>query len=231
MTAAPLARISTADALRLYRGQSLFCRLYLAVRRLVLSLPEIESHLPPHGSVLDVGCGYGLLANYVALRSPSRAVRGIDVDPTRIATARAVSRLIPNVSFEVADVRSVGGKKLDAVLLIDMLHYFTPEIQADIVAACRRLLVPGGILLCRDVVREPGPRFWWNRLHEVVMVRAGITATNRGGLHFRSREQLWGTIAGSGFKILTVTPSHRLLPYTDTVFVARTSAREVSLDD
>lgn len=223
MTAAtsPPRGVSPADAIRLYRDQSFSCRSYLRVRRVLVPLAAIERHLPERGRILDVGCGFGLLANFVAMRSPARTVWGIDMAARRIDVARRASGALPNVRFESADVRSLDARGFDAVMLIDVLHYFPPSSQAEIVAACRRALVPAGTLVCRDAVRERGARFWWNWLHEALMVGSGLTATHDRRLHFLRFAELNGMIEQAGFKVLAVERPRRYLPYTDTLLVAR----------
>lgn len=220
--------VSPADAVRLYRDQPLSCRSYIGVRRLLLPLAAIERHLPERGRILDVGCGFGLLANFVALRSPGRTVWGIDLAAERIDVARQASAALPNVRFESADIRSLDARSFDAVMLIDVLHYFPPSTQAEIVAACRRALVPAGNLICRDAVRERGPRFWWNWLHEALMVRSGLTTTPDRRLHFLRFPEIKGLIEQAGFTVVTVQRLRRYLPYTDTLLVARAAHHETA---
>jgi putative methylase len=68
--------------------------------------PELAAHLVHtadlHGdiegrTVVDLGCGTGMLALAAALRSPDRAV-GLDIDPAPLATARKNERRIATSS-------------------------------------------------------------------------------------------------------------------------------------
>lgn len=212
---------SVSGALNLYRDQPLRRRAYLQVRRLLLPLPAIEHHLPRAGAILDAACGYGLLANYVALAGPERTVHGVDVAPERIAVATMASRGLPNARFRVGDLRTLDVHGMDAVLLIDALHYFPETEQCAILARCRRALVDGGLLVCRDAVAERSPRFWWNWLHESIMAGAAFTASPDRSLHFLPLERLRAHTEAAGFAVERVVPPRRHLPYTDTLLVAR----------
>lgn len=77
--------------------------------------PELASHLVHtadlHGdvedrTVVDLGCGTGMLALAAALRGP-RAVVGVDIDPEPLSTARANEQ-------RVASASSVGWVRADA---------------------------------------------------------------------------------------------------------------------
>jgi tRNA/tmRNA/rRNA uracil-C5-methylase (TrmA/RlmC/RlmD family) len=79
-------------------------RAYCWVRFWILRqrfLDEIGQYLPEAGPVLDIGCGFGLFSLYYAATAPARFVRGVDLNPRRIAMARrAAARLaIDNVAY------------------------------------------------------------------------------------------------------------------------------------
>jgi SAM-dependent methyltransferase len=108
--------------------------------------------------VLDVGCGYGSLVNY--LRSRGFQAEGIDFDP---ASIEAASRLFPEAAVHLENAESLErypAGSFDSLVLKDALHHLVCE--GDFRAACatfRRLLVPGG----RVVVLDPNP-MWILRL-------------------------------------------------------------------
>src|SRR3989440_7685232 len=70
-------------------------------------LDEIGQYLPATGTVLDIGCGFGLFSLYYAATAPGRFMRGVDLNARRVALARrAASRLaLENVAYEEADAR------------------------------------------------------------------------------------------------------------------------------
>src|SRR5437867_10343105 len=68
-------------------------------------LDEIGQYLPDTGSVLDIGCGFGLFSLYYAATGPRRLLRGIDINRRRIALARrAAARLgLDNAVYDEID--------------------------------------------------------------------------------------------------------------------------------
>jgi len=51
-------------------------------------LDEIGQYLPQEGPILDIGCGFGLFSLYYAATGRRRLLRGLDLNPRRIAQAR-----------------------------------------------------------------------------------------------------------------------------------------------
>ncbi|WP_131740232.1 class I SAM-dependent methyltransferase [Actinomadura roseirufa] len=60
---------------------------------------------PPHGDLLDLGCGYGPIALTLAKRSPQASIWGVDVNrrALEIAEVNATAAGLDNVRFGLAD--------------------------------------------------------------------------------------------------------------------------------
>src|SRR5262245_21182776 len=95
--------------------------------------------------VLDVGCGTGRLAHWIAERvGRMGAVTGIDPLEERIHIARSRGG---NVRFEVGqaeDLRAFEDASFDSVCMSSVLHWV--EDKAKALAEVRRVLRPGGRL-------------------------------------------------------------------------------------
>ena len=114
------------------------------------------SALPREGTLLDVGCGHGLISNEVALRSPLARVLGVDLSETKIASARASVGARTNVEFRVAPLEGVPESGFDAVSLIDVL-YLVPETSwTSFLRTCLEKLRPGGIFVLKEIGTDPG---------------------------------------------------------------------------
>ena len=105
--------------------------------------------------VLDVGCGGGLLSEGMAVRGAE--VTGIDLSEKPLG----VARLHLLESGQKVDYRKVAVEQLaaempgafDAVTCLEMLEH-VPD-PASIVAACARLVKPGGQVFFSTINRNP----------------------------------------------------------------------------
>jgi 2-polyprenyl-6-hydroxyphenyl methylase / 3-demethylubiquinone-9 3-methyltransferase len=121
-----------------------------------LRLDWIAQHAALEGSkVLDVGCGGGILAEAMARRGAQ--VTGIDLSDKALRVAQLhllESRLevqYENVSVENYAAAHAG--KFDVVTCMELLEH-VPE-PAAMVAACARLVRPGGQVFFSTINRNP----------------------------------------------------------------------------
>lgn len=105
--------------------------------------------------VVDVGCGGGLLAEGMAARGAQ--VLGIDMAPTALEVAR-LHALESNVELEyrqetVENLAAEQAGTYDLVTCLEMLEH-VPD-PASVVAACARLVKPGGHVVFSTINRHP----------------------------------------------------------------------------
>ncbi len=121
-----------------------------------LRLDWIDNAIGLRGKrVLDVGCGGGLLSEGMAVRGAD--VTGIDLSEKPLG----VARLHLLESGQKVDYRKVAAEQLavempgafDAVTCLEMLEH-VPD-PASIVAACARLVKPGGQVFFSTINRNP----------------------------------------------------------------------------
>lgn len=100
------------------------------------------------GQVLDIGCGPGDNAIYLA--SLGYQVVGLDSSPTAIdeARARAAARDVA-VIFSIADATRLDGydARFDTVISSALFHCLAPEQRRDHIAALHRVMRPGARLI------------------------------------------------------------------------------------
>jgi 2-polyprenyl-6-hydroxyphenyl methylase/3-demethylubiquinone-9 3-methyltransferase len=94
--------------------------------------------------VLDLGCGAGFLANYLATRG--HCVRGLDADAESLSVARAYDRT-GTVEYHRGDACSLPfpDASFDVVCAMDLLEHV--EDPARLVSEASRVLAPGGMFL------------------------------------------------------------------------------------
>jgi arsenite methyltransferase len=155
--------------------------------------------------VLDVGCGTGLLAEYIADRvGPTGTVLGVDPLPLRIELARAKAR--PNLKFKVADaydLSAILAVDFDVVCLNAVFHWL-PEKSRPL-REFARVLKPGGRLGISSGAKGPRTRF--QELVSEVLARPPFNAYARplGGLTHRVDEQeMRQLLAAAGFAVKSI---------------------------
>lgn len=111
--------------------------------------------LPREALVADVGCGLGGTVSLLA----AQGHRAYGIDPCTRSIAYA--RTLPPSSraqFFACDFAQftarARGARFDALFLVEVLPHF-PDLPA-LLADCRAILRPGGLLFLHDVLRAPG---------------------------------------------------------------------------
>lgn len=112
--------------------------------------------------LLDIGCGMGVLAFYLASRGFDRPVTGVDYDPTKIADANAVRKKFhadSSMRFSSGDARVALPAHLGSVTILDILQYFSAEEMEKLLRQAARCVAPGGKMVIRSGLLDNGWRF------------------------------------------------------------------------
>jgi uncharacterized protein (DUF2062 family)/SAM-dependent methyltransferase len=107
------------------------------------------------GTVVDLGCGYGMALSFAAFNDSGRRLVGCDLDAHRIAVARQALAAL-NADVTVADVRALDLPPAGLILILDVLQYLPAEEQLGLLQRCCRALAPQGKLIFRVHDRERG---------------------------------------------------------------------------
>ncbi|MEF2550121.1 cyclopropane-fatty-acyl-phospholipid synthase family protein [Aurantimonas sp. A2-1-M11] len=108
--------------------------------------------------VLDIGCGWGGLALYMA-RVAGVEVLGVTLSPdqARVATARAQAMgLADRVRFEVRDYREID-EKFDRIVSVGMLEHVGAHHLAEYFRTVRDRLLPNGVALIHSISTKSPP--------------------------------------------------------------------------
>jgi 2-polyprenyl-3-methyl-5-hydroxy-6-metoxy-1,4-benzoquinol methylase len=194
---------------------------YLRTRWRLCPFELVESHVPRRGRVLDFGCGYGMLSNFLALKSPDRRVLGIDLNRERIEVAKRSSKGHPEVSFQLGDVRDFQGIPFDAVVMTDVLHHISDDKVRVLLRIIRSCLSDNGILVVLDVDRCPLRKFYTTYLIDRLL---NLTRS----LHYRSRDLLMHLLGQSDFWVHHVVPADQDLPLSDVIYLCRKGEKPAS---
>ena len=105
-------------------------------------------------SILDVGCGPGLLAKEFALRSQKFFVTGVDVSRAAVRMAKKNSKGLLNTSFTVGNVNKLPFRdgSFDVIVCKDTLHHFNDPHRA--LKEMLRVTKGDGMVYIQDLRRD-----------------------------------------------------------------------------
>ena len=200
--------------LNLYSPLGFRTRAFVWGRLMIAPFLEILKYVPQEGTVLDVGCGYGIFSNLLSLSSPSRQVIGLDISEDKIAVAQKTVAGRRNIHFVAGETseRLADPNICDAIVMIDLIHHVPYEGQARLIRWSYRRLATHAMLIVKDVDTQPIWKHWCSYLHDIVVNHAW------GRLFFVSSETLEGMLRESGFAV-----QHRVAfrssPYAHVLYV------------
>jgi 1-acyl-sn-glycerol-3-phosphate acyltransferase len=191
---------------RLYRYQGKFVEQFVHWKmKLDPMFGALDEVVPRHGFVLDLGCGYGVATHWLAQFTDGRNFLGIDYDENKIRVAQRTAPESSRIKFETGDILNCDYPPCDTILLLDVLHYWTPEKQQLILNKARQALRPGGKLILRDAARAENEAHRRVNFWEKIATRLGHNQTVEG-LHFQTRAELEAALQRAGFVKWEIKP-------------------------
>jgi 2-polyprenyl-3-methyl-5-hydroxy-6-metoxy-1,4-benzoquinol methylase len=207
-----LSRIPS-NLFRFYSGQGPKVALYAYLRWRLCPFKEIERHVPKKGTIIDIGCGYGLLANFLVLESSKRDVTGVDLSVRRIKAAQKTTDNRKRIRFKLMNVLDSQWGKYNAMVMSDFLHHIDYEAQEEFLNRCYQKLPPGGLLVFQDVDNRPLWKYWFAYLIDRIL--------NIGERQFfRNYQDFQKLLQRIGFLVKTKKVD-KGLPLSDVLFICR----------
>lgn len=133
--------------------------LYEAFRSWMLPLKEMDHIIPKEGKVVELGCGEGIIAQYLA-RVSTREVLGVDRNQKRLPIVKQ-----KNLQFDCADITNYKLGRVDSIVISDVLHHLPFASQNNLLKECYKALGSKGVLVIKEIntddkVRSRLSRFW-----------------------------------------------------------------------
>lgn len=203
---------------RIISSYSGIIKIYAVVRFKIIHLrflEEIEQYLPPAGTILDLGCGFGLFSLYMAASKPNARIIGLDINSKRLELARASAHKleIENVSFIHQDLRAwKPNQKIAGAYALDIFHHIPVESGNRLLQEIEMHIEPGGRFLLKDIDTDPRGMLLFTFLLDFLM-------GPRDQFFYRSASAWRRQLVQSGFAPIYIHYLWDVLPYPHLLFI------------
>lgn len=174
-------------------------------RSLMLPLKELDKNLPKSGKIIDLGCGEGVVAAFLA-KQKNRQVIGIDLNSRRIQETQ-----VKNLKFLVADIRTYNLKDAGGVVLSDVLHHVDHDDQQKILTNISSSLKKDARLIIKEISTEEFIRSKLSRFWDFVFYP-------KEKIYFRKASDLVKMLENLGFSVRIKSASH-FFPGSTNIFI------------
>jgi SAM-dependent methyltransferase len=170
-------------------------------------------------ALLDVGCGLGLLGQYLRERGWNGAYLGVDFDAAKIDAARTATQAAgTGLAFEVGDACAGLPASSGDVALLDVLHYLEQDDQQVLLRELATRVAPGGMLVLRNVLRARGWRFHLTVLEERFLYASRWMRSP--ARHYPEQAEVEAPLRAAGLAV-EVKPLWGDTPFNSFLIVAR----------
>lgn len=194
--------------------------IFEAIRSIFFPFDKIDHLVPKNASILDMGCGHGILSRLLAAKSPRRKVLGIDPSLRKITIA-AKNNLLPNLSFRRAYLHQIRGIKFDTICIVDVLYLLPPQRKLEVFRKAKHLLKRNGQLLICEVDKSSSLIFKLINLQEKIMIHLlGLTHSDFKRMYFLEKMEYTNLLKRVGFRVCSKDIG-RFLAYPHFCLIAR----------
>lgn len=168
---------------------------------LLSELATLVPKKPDMANILDVGCGHGVSACWMAEYYPSATIHGIEPQPERVRVAALTlgdrGRIVRGSAPDLPTMDVL----LNLVTMLDLSHFLQDwELEKTLERIHERLL-PGGRLIMRSLLPRSTRPLLTRQLPHVALRIGGHQAC------YRSQTAIGDTLDKCGFEILTCLTS------------------------
>jgi SAM-dependent methyltransferase len=184
--------------------------------------------------ILDLGCGQGLLAAWLVgaqssfderphlwpseWLAPPRPTLFRGIELRRRDVQRARGALGARAEFEVGDITKADFGTVDAIVILDVLHYIDYQSQLRVLDRARAALAAGGVLLLRVGDAGSGIRFTLGKYIDQTVLLTHHHQTPR--VYCRCAREWQEVLAAGGFHC-EATPMSAGTPFANIMLIAR----------
>ncbi len=186
--------------------------IYMPLRWLIVPFGKIESFLPKSGLIIDLGCGEGVMATFLALSSSKRKVIGIDTNAQKINLAKGLTKSIKNLSFEKKDAL-LPLSHAAGFILSDFLHHLPKEKHNFLFTNIYKALNEGGVMVIKEIDTNDKIRSKISRFFDFLFYP-------QDKINFLDSRSLTGTLKRLGFKV-QIIKEKKLFPGSTNLYICQ----------
>ena len=172
-----------------------------------------------NGVIIDLGCGDGLITNFIAMMEPKRLIYGIEFNSTRIQEAK---RGLKNAKFKQGNILKENFPSADMILLIHVLHHLSSyEEQSTLIKKCKDKLKKDGKLIIVEIDRRPILKFILTWIVDTIIFSILFEKKLFNfNIFYRSKDKWKSYLEYSGFKVKTIS-AHQNKPFSHLILYCK----------
>ena len=147
-------------------------KIYFKLRALILPIDKIICQIPVEAKILDLGCGKGLVLNYL---KKYKSYTGVDLN----LSSNKVK--INKVNFVKDDCVNYINQRLDqfdTFLIIDLLHHLNSDSQLNFLKDLLNKIKKNDTIIIKDIQPKNLLTKFWNSFHDLIISKQIINYFN-----------------------------------------------------
>lgn len=180
---------------------------------------KVEKLIPKKGYIVDLGCGEGFFANFLALSCPKRSILGVDVDKKRIVSAQ---KGLKNTKFILADVTKREIPKADCIVMFHLLHHLSSQGDQEILLrkSAEKLKI-GGKLIIVEALPGFSIKFLFGLLADLFLVPWLFERRLYSKIFYRKKNEWRKLLNRIGYKVSSIT-AQKGMPFSHIILICQT---------
>jgi SAM-dependent methyltransferase len=158
--------------------------------------PKLAGFIKGGGTVLDIGCGYGVQGVWLKTLIPGIRICALDPDRERIRIARRVLDAEDVVHVSTAQEFKAYPQTIDTALMLDMIHYIPDEDIKKVLGDIKLRLTNNGRLILRVTIPSE-KKVPWERWLEIIRNRVA-----KNTIWLRSKDDVSSLLKDAGYKLV-----------------------------
>lgn len=202
--------------INLYSDQG-FTKYFSAIRFWDAPLIDLNKKIPREGLIVDLGCGEGILTNYLAVSSSKRELLGLEINPNRVKLA---NKKLKNTKFKEANILKEKFPRADVFIINNVLHHLPSySDQVVVLEKCFMNLKKDGQLIISEVDRSFRPKYFLAWIVDAYVVPILFEKKLKDTFYHRPRNEWKNILEDIGFLVKLYPMKHG--PFPDVIIVAK----------